>query len=205
MKGKQIELKSFDIIEKNVDLDMFSSKEAVVVKRIIHSTGDFEFANLVKFSNGALDFGISAIKKKWAVVCDVNMVKVGITERFAKECDIGLHCFINDSRVLDYAKRKKQTRSESAIELANELFDNIIFVIGNAPTALLKIIELYNKRALNNSFVIAFPVGFVDASYSKELLLKTNLPYITNIGTKGGSPAAASAIRALMKIACKDR
>ena len=204
MKGVNIEQKSFDIIDEHVDLGRFDEKEKFVVKRIIHASGDFEFANSVIFSKGAVEQGMSAVSSKWDVVCDVNMVKIGITEDYAKKCSPNLHCFINEPEVVEYAKKNDKTRAESSIIYANEKFENIIFVIGNAPTALLKIVELYRNSLLKPSFVAAFPVGFVDAVYSKELLCKTGLDFITNKGTKGGSAVAASAFRAILKMVCGD-
>ncbi len=204
MKGLNIEKKSFEIIEKNVDLSKFNESQKQIAKRVIHASGDFEFAKLIRFSNDAVDVGVNAIKEHWNVVCDVNMVRAGITEEFAKKCNLNLYCFIRDKFVSDFATKYNKTKAESSIIYANKHFDKIIFVIGNAPTALLEIINLNKSGLLKPSFIVAFPVGFVDAAYSKELLLKSNLNYITNIGTKGGSAVAASAFRALMKLACKE-
>jgi precorrin-8X/cobalt-precorrin-8 methylmutase len=204
MKGIRIEKESFDIIEQNVDLSQFSTEEKLIVKRIIHASGDFEYANLVKFSKNSIKKAKQAIKNRWDIICDVNMVKAGITEEFARKCSLNLHCFIKDDRIIKWAKEANKTRAESAVEYVNSRFDKAIFVIGNAPTALLKIIELHQKKLLIDSLVLAFPVGFVDAAYSKELLMGSELDYITNMGTKGGSSIAASAVRALMKLSCSD-
>ena len=200
MKGKLIELESFQIIDSLVDLSKYSSEEAEVVRRIIHATGDVEYAELARFSHNAIDLVKDAIKKRWSVVCDVEMVKAGITERLAAEFGLELKSFINDKRVLELARKKGLTRAETSIEFANGLYDGIIFVIGNAPTALLKVIDLYKQNQLKNSVVIAFPVGFVKAAFSKEQLLKTSIPYITNVGQKGGSAVAAAAFRAVAKL-----
>ncbi|AEA34560.1 precorrin-8X methylmutase [Hippea maritima] len=201
MKGKDIEQKSFEIIEANVDLTGFDEKQRVIVKRIIHASGDFEFAQLIKFSEDAVERGIVALKNCYSVVCDVNMVKAGITEAFASRIGVKLHCFINDDDVVRRSKTENKTRAECSILKANEMFEKIIFVIGNSPTALLEVLRLNDTGRLKPSFVLGFPVGFVDAESSKKLLMQSDLPYITNIGTKGGSPIAASAFRAIAGLA----
>ncbi|WP_025209389.1 precorrin-8X methylmutase [Hippea sp. KM1] len=201
MKGQQIERKSFEIIESSVDLGRFDRFQQAIVKRIIHASGDLEFAKLIEFSHDAVERGIAALREGYSVVCDVNMVKTGITEAFASKIGIELHCFINDPDVIKRSRLENKTRAECCILKANEMFDGIVFVIGNSPTALLEVLRLNRLGVLKPSFVLGFPVGFVDAEKSKKLLAESNLPYITNRGTKGGSPVAASAFRALAGLA----
>ncbi|MGA1862061.1 precorrin-8X methylmutase [Deferribacter thermophilus] len=199
-KGLSIEKESFDIIEQNVDLSKFSDEEKVVVKRVIHASGDFDFAKLIIFSNNWLTNFKKIMQTKPAVVCDVNMVKAGITDKYLKVSGLKTHCFISDENIKDLAKLEGKTRAETSIEHAFENFDNIIFVIGNAPTALLKVIELNSLYTDKNIFVVGFPVGFVKAAESKKMLTKTDIPFITNKGTKGGSGIAAAAFNAMIKV-----
>ena len=200
MKGLSIEKKSFEIIEKKACLDGFTDKQKEIVKRIIHASGDLSIAEEIVFSKNATEIAEKSIKEKWNVVCDVNMVVSGITEAFANKFGLKLYSFIHNKEVIEKAKRENKTRAEVSIEVANEMFDKIFFVIGNSPTALLKIIQLHNEGRLKESFIIAFPVGFVDAYESKKKLTETDLEYITNLSTKGGSPWAAAAFRAILKL-----
>ena len=202
-KGKHIENESFDIIEENVDLSSFDNDEKQILKRVIHASGDFEFVKLLKFSENWKEDFKNIVKLRPAVVCDVNMVKSGITERYLSVSNLKSYCFINDKNIFEKAEKENKTRAECSMEYAFEKFDDIIFVIGNAPTALLKILELKNKNPKKNIFVIGVPVGFVKADESKELLMATNIPHISNVGTKGGSGIAASIFNALIKVVFK--
>jgi precorrin-8X/cobalt-precorrin-8 methylmutase len=202
-KGIKIEKESFDIIEQNVDLTKFSESEKKVLKRAIHASGDFEFVKLLKFSeNWEIDFK-NIVLKQPAVICDVNMVKSGITDKYLSVSSLKTYCFINNENIIQEAKKINKTRAEYSMEYAYSKFDNMIFVIGNAPTALLKILELYKTYPEKDIFVIGVPVGFVKADESKEILINTNIPHISNIGTKGGSGIAASIFNALIKVVYK--
>ncbi len=200
-KGLQIESDSFDIIDKITDLSLFTNEEKIIVKKLIHTTGDTEFAKLTVISKNAVRDGINAIKNGKPIICDVNMVKTGITKRYLGSFGNSIFCFINDANILNTAKSKNLTRSEVAIEYAVSKYPDAIFAIGNAPTALLKLLELTEKRIANPSFIVGLPVGFVKAEESKELLAKTDLSFVTNIGTKGGSPCAATVINGLFVLA----
>ncbi|WP_026939535.1 precorrin-8X methylmutase [Hippea alviniae] len=200
MKGLSIEKRSFEIIEKKARLDGFTDKQKEIVKRVIHASGDIEIAKEIVFSKNAIEMAEKSIKERWSVVCDVNMVVSGITESLADKFNLKLYSFVHNRDIIERAERENRTRAEVSIEVANDMFDKILFVIGNSPTALLKIIELHDEGKLKESFIIAFPVGFVDAYESKKRLTETDLEYITNLSTKGGSPWAAAAFRAILKL-----
>lgn len=198
-KGFGIELESFRIIEENCDLSKFTQEQKAVVKRLIHTTGDFEFAEMTLFSKNAMENGINAIKKGTPVICDVNMVKTAVTKKYLDISNISTHCFITDETVIELAAKNNKTRAETAMDYAADKYPEAIYAVGNAPTALLRLLELYKEGKINPALVIGIPVGFVMAAESKEMLSKTDLPFITNIGSKGGSPCAAAAVNALIK------
>jgi precorrin-8X/cobalt-precorrin-8 methylmutase len=198
-KGKIIEDESFKIIEKNLNLEGLSEEKRLLITKLAHATGDIDFTKTIVFSDSAIKKGIVALKKGSTIVCDVMMVKSGITKRYNKKTKV--YCFINDQSIIDIAGLTNQTRAEVSIEAASIKFNDCLYVIGNAPTALMKLIELYEKGKVNPSLVVAFPVGFVSAEEAKERLIKTDLPFITNRGTKGGSAAAATVCNALLYLA----
>lgn len=193
-KGSDIEKESFQIIDDLVDLGRFDEDEKVVVKRMIHACGDVSIANDIVFSGGWKDKIFPLLNKNTPVITDVEMVRSGIGSKYAN-----LHCFINDIDVIERSKSLNFTRAELSIEKGFKLFDDIIFVVGNAPTALLKIIEL-NKSYRRNIFVIGIPVGFVSARESKDMLLDCGLDFITVKGFKGGSSIAAAAFNAILRL-----
>lgn len=193
-KGERIEKESFEIIDTLVDLSTFNEYERSVVKRVIHACGDPEIAKDIIFSKSWMDKVKELIDKNTVVICDVEMVKVGIGNKYGN-----VKSFINDDDVIERSKDLNLTRSEIAIEKAFNLYDEMIFVIGNAPTSLLKILELQNSLK-KNIFVIGMPVGFVSAKESKEMLTSSRLEYITIKGYKGGSPLAAAAFNAILRI-----
>ena len=202
-KGEKIETDSFDIIDKNCDLSAFSEIEKAVVKRLIHTTGDFEFADMTVFSDGGCESGVAALQSKKPIICDVNMVKTGITKKYLDACGVQTFCFINDEDVISAAKEKNMTRAECAVLKAAELYPDGIYAVGNAPTALLKILELADGRVISPSLIVGLPVGFVMAAESKEMLAGSKHNFITNTGTKGGSPCARASVNALVKYAWK--
>ncbi|MCA1926955.1 MAG: precorrin-2 C(20)-methyltransferase [Calditerrivibrio sp.] len=193
-KGADIERESFQIIDDLVDLSRFDEDEKVVAKRMIHASGDVSIANDIIFSSGWKDKIFSLLKKNTPVITDVEMVRSGIGSKYDN-----LHCFINDLDIIEKSKSLNLTRAELSIEKGFNLFDDIIFVVGNAPTALLKIIEL-NKVYNKNIFIIGIPVGFVSAKESKDLLLDYNLDFITVRGFKGGSSIAVAAFNAILRL-----
>lgn len=200
-KGLKIESDSFDIIDNLVDLSKYDEGEALVVRKLVHTTGDPEFADLAIVSDGGVAKGVQALKEKKPVITDVTMVTAGITKRYLDKTGVEVLCFINHPEVLKIAKETNQTRSEVAMVYAAENYPDAVYAIGNAPTALYKIIELTREGKANPSFIAGLPVGFVKAAESKEELAGTDIPHVTNRGTKGGSPCAATVINGLLTLA----
>lgn len=196
-KPMEIEDKSMDIIEEVMDDTDFSTEEKIVVKRMIHTTGDFDYRKIVEFKNDFLDNATAAIKGGGTIYTDTKMVYSGINKKALSKTDCNLKYFIDDERARTLSKKLGTTRSACAVDLAvNEGMD--MFVIGNAPTALFRILELVGEGKVDPKFVIGVPVGFVGAKESREELRKYNIPSITTVGTKGGSNVAASIVNALL-------
>lgn len=199
-KGDNIEKRSFEIIEAGCDLSKYNDEQKRVVMRLIHTTGDFEFAEMTVFSENAIESAMKAFDKKLPIVTDVNMVKTAITSKYTEAAGVEKHCFITDENVIKGATAEGKTRAEYSMEYAAERFPEAIYAIGNAPTALLKLMELYKAGKVKPALVIGLPVGFVMAAESKQMLSETDMNFITNIGTKGGSPCAGAVVNALIKI-----
>ena len=193
----EIENASMRIIESEIGEHSFSKEELLIVKRIIHTTADFEYKNLVEISKDAIEASKKVFKKSSTIYTDTNMALSGINKIALSKLNGKAICYVNLDEVHKVAKEKGITRSMAALEKACE--DNVdIFVFGNAPTALFKLKELIKSGKANPSLIIAVPVGFVGAAESKENLDELNVPYIRVKGRKGGSTVAAAIVNALM-------
>ncbi|MPQ42930.1 precorrin-8X methylmutase [Clostridium tarantellae] len=192
-----IEKKSFEIIGEEMEPHSFTEEELSIIKRVIHTTADFTYQNLIDISEGAIDTAKEVFKKGAIIYTDTNMALSGINKKSLEKLNSKAMCYVNLEEVFKEAKEKQITRSMAAVEKACK--DNVdIFVFGNAPTALFKLKELIKEGKANPKLIIAVPVGFVGASESKEDLKELNIPYIRVKGRKGGSTVAASIINALM-------
>lgn len=181
----------------------FEPPLADIIERIIHSTADFDFAEITRVSPGAIEAGIRAIKNGRAIVCDVNMVRVGISQPRLAACGGSLHCFVSDEETRQRARAENTTRSAMGIRRAIEagLLDGGLAVVGNAPTALFEIIHRVDD-GLRPALIVGVPVGFVSTVESKEALTRvTSVPWITTVGRKGGSSVAVAIINALLRLA----
>ena len=173
----EIENASMRIIESEIGEHSFSKEELLIVKRIIHTTADFEYKNLVEISKDAIEASKKVFKKSFTIYTDTNMALSGINKIALSKLNGKAICYVNLDEVHKVAKEKGITRSMAALEKACE--DNVdIFVFGNAPTALFKLKELIKSGKANPSLIIAVPVGFVGAAESKENLDELNVPYI---------------------------
>lgn len=200
-KPEDIENLSFKIIEERVDLSNYNTQERFIVKKLIHTTGDLDFAKNTIFSFNAISVALEALKNRIPIICDTNMVKTGITKRYLGNMDINISCFINYKIVAKRAKETNKTRAEMAIDYCKNKFNEAIFAIGNAPTALNRLLDLYIAGEIKPILIIGLPVGFVGAAESKNRLMKQKeLAYITNIGPKGGSACAATVINGLIML-----
>lgn len=192
-----IEKRSFEIIGDELGEHSFTDEELLVVKRVIHTTADFEYKNLVEISSDAISTAKEVLKSGATIYTDTNMALSGVNKRGLNQVNGKIICYVNLEEVHKEAKEREITRSMAAVEKACN--DNVdIFVFGNAPTALFRLKELIKEGKANPKLIIAVPVGFVGASESKENMSELNIPYITVNGRKGGSGVAASIVNALI-------
>ena len=192
-----IEKRSFEIIGEEMGNHDFSDRELNVVKRVIHTTADFEYKDLIRIDEQSIDKALSLLKKGCKIYTDTQMIKSGINKKALEKLGCEIVNYVSTEEAFRIAKEKNITRSMAAIEIAmNEGTE--FFVFGNAPTALYRLIELYREGKAKPKFVIGAPIGFVGASESKEELLKTDLDNITIRGRKGGSTVSVAIVNALM-------
>ena len=201
-KGQSIEDASMQIIENEIGSHNYNEKEWSIVRRVIHSTADFDFAknNSIIFHNDAIKNGLNALKSGYSIVADVNGVVGLINKQRIKEFGNKIICKISDSDVSIQAQKENKTKSQMSMRMSSTEIDGGIVVIGNAPTALLEIIQMIKENSVKPALVIGMPVGFISAAESKKELAEMDIPFITNIGRKGGSPSAAAIINALYKL-----
>jgi len=206
-KGQSIEDASMVMIEKEIGSHNYNEKEWPIVRRIIHSTADFDFAdkNRIIFSAGAIESGINALKNGCSIVVDVNGVLGGLNKQNPKDFGNNIICNISSPEVMELAKKQGKTRSQVSMRYASSDIEGGIVAIGNAPTALLEIISMVKEGIIKPALIIGIPVGFICAPESKEELSKLKeVPFITNIGRKGGSSSASAIINALYKLLRAD-
>ena len=192
-----IEAKSMEIIESELHADL-PDEVKPIVKRVIHCTADFDYAENLVFSPGAVERGLKALKAGCAIVTDTQMAKAGINKAAVGKLGCEVLCFMSDPDVAEEAKRRGCTRAAVSMERAARLHRPLIFAIGNAPTALLTLRELMDARRLAPELVIAVPVGFVNILEAKDAILASNVPHIVARGRKGGSNVAAAIVNALV-------
>lgn len=196
----EIEPESFRIIEHELGPTDFNDDEFAVVRRMIHATGDFSFAENVKFHPDAIEAGLKAIRGGRNILVDVNMAASGISKGLLEKFGGKVICKVAEPATYAHAKEHNTTRSDAAFTLAAK--ENIgIVAVGNAPTALLKAMELIEAGILTQDLVIGAPVGFVNAAESKEILAQKNFPYIVALGRKGGTAVNVAAVNALLRLA----
>lgn len=188
---------SFAIIDREVGKHDLSPAEYALARRVIHATADFEYLNLLRCSSGAIAAGIQNLQQGIPIVTDVTMVKQGIASLVSKTFNNPIISAIEQAETAEVGK----TRTETGILRCYAKYPQAIYVIGNAPTALLALCEQLTPSAIKPALIIGVPVGFVSVKESKAALLKLDLPYITIEGRKGGSPAAASILNALLILA----
>ena len=190
--GSEIAKLSHSIIDRRLSHDNSGDKTKAVVRRVIHATADFSFAESMRIAPDAIERGCGALNAGCTIICDVNMVKAGITS-----VDNEILCEIKSDDVIETAREKGITRAAAAMEKLKSRLDGSIVVIGNAPTALFKVMEIASNNGPKPALVIGIPVGFVGARESKLALIESGLSYITNTNFRGGSPVAAAALNAV--------
>jgi precorrin-8X/cobalt-precorrin-8 methylmutase len=194
---QEIEKRSFAIITQELNRSL-DPQLAPIIKRVIHTTADFDYADSLYFSPDVIDHALNALRQGITLITDTTMAMSGINKRELAKLGGQVHCYISDEDVVSNAKNNGSTRSRESMLKAAKLPGPLGFVIGNAPTALLAIHELIESNALHPAFIIGVPVGFVNVIQSKELIKSLNTPCILSMGRKGGSNVAAAIVNALM-------
>lgn len=196
----EIEKHSFEIIRAELrDRGLLLDPNlAPVICRAIHTTADFDYASTLVFSDGALDKLKSLIQSGADIVTDTNMALSGISKKTLANFGGTARCLIADETVANLAKQQGTTRAAVSMEIAASWNKPTIFVIGNAPTALMKLYDLYTSGQYKPAFIIGVPVGFVNVVEAKEEIMQTDIPYIINRGRKGGSNVAAAICNAVL-------
>ncbi|MBF0444957.1 MAG: precorrin-8X methylmutase [Magnetococcales bacterium] len=203
--GAAIESASFRVIEeKSGDHSAYDPQQWNVVRRLIHTSGDFAFNGLTKFHPEAINAAIHAMQGGAPLIVDVEMIKAGLTARRLEPLGVTVYQFNADAKVIEQAKKEGTTRTVQAVRTAWKLglLDGGIMAVGNAPTALLEIIRLIKEEEVRPALIVGVPVGFISAAESKTALMEIeNIPWVSIDGTKGGSTLAVAALHALMDLA----
>ena len=199
---------SFAMIQREmVEMGLSVAPEiAPIVERMIHSSADFDFAKITRYTPNAVPAGVNAILNGCPIVCDVNMIRVGISAKRTAAFGNSVHCFVSDPEAFARAKLEETTRSVIGIRMAHErgLIEGGVVVVGNAPTALYEVIELV-KQGVRPALIVGVPVGFISSVESKDALIEqvTEAQWIATQGRKGGSPIAVSVVNALLRMAAE--
>ena len=198
IKPMDIEKRSFEIITEILGDTQLDPENELVIKRVIHTTADFEYVQNLVFSDHAVRKGIEALRNGCDIVTDTQMAKSGINKTILAKLGGQVHCFMSDPDVAQEAKERGITRAIVSMERASKLPKPCIFAIGNAPTALISLHEQMEAGLLNPALIIGVPVGFVNVVESKELIIASDVPYIVARGRKGGSNVAAAICNAML-------
>lgn len=204
VQPEQIEGRSFAMITEELGPHSFTEEQYKIVQRVIHASADFDLGRSLLFHPDAIQAGIRAIRSGKKVIADVQMVQVGANKTRIEKFGGEIKVYISDLDVREEAKRLNTTRAIISMRKAIKEADGGIYAIGNAPTALLELIRLIKESEAKPDLVIGLPVGFVSAAESKEELAKLDIPFITNIGRKGGSTITVAALNALSLLADKE-
>ena len=197
----EIEKRSFEIITeelKAIPHEEWEESMALVIKRVIHTTADFSYAENLKFSEGVVEKAIQYLREGASIVTDTSMAMSGINKKKLAELGGCVHCFMADEDVAKEAKERGVTRATVSMERTAELGEDFIYAVGNAPTALVTLYDLVKEGRLHPKLIIGVPVGFVNVVEAKELILQLDVPYIVARGRKGGSNVAAAICNALL-------
>ena len=195
---QDIEKRSFEIITEELGDAVLDPLQAPIIKRVIHTTADFEYLNTLCFSENAVVKLQGALKNGACIVNDTQMAQAGISKRTLEKYGGRVYWFMGDEDVAQTAARNGTTRAVASMDKAAGLSENVIFVVGNAPTALVRLYELMEQGKIAPRGIIGVPVGFVNVVQAKELIMQCNVPYIVARGRKGGSNVAAAICNALL-------
>lgn len=200
-KPEEIEKRSFEILTAQMEQyshPEWTPMELRIVQRVIHTTADFEYMQQLCFSKNAAEEMLRALKDGAGIVTDTQMARAGINKKQLKACGGEAYCFMSDPDVAAEAKRREETRAAVSVEKAARLPQDLIFAIGNAPTALLRLEDYIRRGRLKPRGIIGVPVGFVNVTEAKERIMQAGCPYIVARGRKGGSSVAAAICNALL-------
>jgi precorrin-8X/cobalt-precorrin-8 methylmutase len=200
VKPEDIEKRSMEIITSELNGRTWPEPQFSIVKRCIHTSADFDYADNLRFSKDAEMIGVNALRNGAHIVTDTKMAAAGINKNKLAEYGGEVHCFISDDDVVKQAKERGCTRATICMEKGAEIAKDhpVIFAIGNAPTALVRLAEMIDSGELKPTLIIGAPVGFVNVVESKELIMERDVPYIIPVGRKGGSNIAATICNAMM-------
>jgi len=202
-KGQSIEDASMQKIEDEIGTHQYNEKQWPIVRRVIHSTADFDFAgeNKIIFHKDAIESSMNALRNGCSIVVDVNGVIGGLNKQNPKDFGNNIVCNISNPEIMELAKKEGKTRSQVSMRTAISDIDGGVVAIGNAPTALMEVIQMVKEGIVKPALIIGIPVGFICAAESKEELSKLEkVPFITNLGRKGGSSSASAIINAIFKL-----
>ena len=205
VKPMEIEGRSFEIITEELGDRQLIPGTELIVKRCIHTSADFDYAENLCFSENVVQKAMKAIQEGACIVTDTQMAKAGINKKSLARYGGEVYCFMSDEDVAEEAKRRGVTRAVVSMEKAAKLNKKLIFAIGNAPTDLIRLYEMIGNKELAPELVIGAPVGFVNVVQSKELIMKADTPYIVARGRKGGSNIAACICNALLYMINNER
>ena len=205
IRPREIEARSFEIITEELGDTPLVPGTELVVKRCIHTSADFDYAKNLCFSPDVVEKAIKAIKNGACIVTDTQMAKAGINKKSLAKYGGEVYCFMSDEDVARAAKENGTTRACACMDKAAAMDKEMIFAIGNAPTALVRLYELIGEGKLSPKLIIGVPVGFVNVVQSKELIMSADVPYIVARGRKGGSNIAACICNALLYMIDNDR
>jgi precorrin-8X/cobalt-precorrin-8 methylmutase len=195
---KNIEKKSFEIITKELGDRKLDPSHEPIIKRVIHTTADFDYVDSLVFSNDVVQHMKEAIRRGICIVTDTHMAKAGINKKRLAEYGGEVHCFMSDEDVARQAAKERTTRAAASMKKAATLGVPLIFAIGNAPTALVQLYDMITNDGFHPECIIGVPVGFVNVVEAKELILQTNISHIIAKGRKGGSNVAAAIVNAVL-------
>ena len=200
VRPQDIEKRSFAIISKELEEKgiVLPKEQELVTKRAIHTSADFDYAKTMTYSAHAVGIAKKLIQNGADIVTDTNMALAGVNKKELEKYGGEAHCFMAEEEVAKIAKERGVTRAAVSMEKAAQIEKPVIFTIGNAPTALIELYEMIQSGKYRPAFIIGVPVGFVNVEAAKDLILKTDVPYIINRGRKGGSNVAAAICNALL-------
>jgi precorrin-8X/cobalt-precorrin-8 methylmutase len=201
MKPNDIETESFRIIDREAGPHAFTPEQWPIVRRMIHTSADFDYLRTVRFHPQAVATGVKALRAGKPVITDTNMARTGIRRLDAERLGVAVGCHMDAPSVHAAAQSSGRTRAEAAVDATLMEMTDGIYVIGNAPTALLRLLEHVRAGRARPALIVGLPVGFVSAAESKAALAELDHPFITNTGRKGGSNVAAAVVNALLLLA----